>query len=386
MKALTIAWVAIVRLVRERSNIFFVFILPIGIIVIIGAQFGGSFTPGLGVVVESGAGELGESLATSFEDREDIEIVRYEDAEGAVAAVERGTVEAAVVIPAGYDESLRSGGTVEVGFLARPDAAVFQTIVASEVTGQASVIRAARFASSEMDATFDEALALAGTLDAVVTGVAVSVETAGESVFPSSLGQFGLGASTSLVLFMFLTGLTGSAAIIETRRLGVASRMLSTPTPAGTVVTGEGLGRFGVVMVQGLYILFATLLLFQVDWGDPLGAAAVMILFGAVAAGAAMLMGTIFKNDQQAGGMGVVLGLGLAALGGCMIPIEFFSDTMQRIAHLTPHAWALDAFAVLVRQNGTIVDILPELGVLAAYAAVLLTIAGFRLRRSMRTA
>jgi hypothetical protein len=63
--------------------------------------------------------------------------------------------------------------------------------------------------------------------------------------------------------------------------------------------------------------------------------------------------------------MGVVLGLGLAALGGCMIPIEFFSDTMQRVAHLTPHAWAIDAFAVLVRQDGTIVDILPELGVLA---------------------
>jgi ABC-2 type transport system permease protein len=132
----------------------------------------------------------------------------------------------------------------------------------------------------------------------------VSVETVGEAIFPSSLGQFDLGASTSLVLFMFLTGLTGSAAIIETRRLGVASRMLSTPTSAGTVVSGEGLGRFGVVMVQGLYILFATLLLFQVNWGDPLGAAAVMILFGAVAAGAAMLMGTSSRMTSRRGAWG----------------------------------------------------------------------------------
>ncbi len=385
MKALTIAKVAIIRLIRDRSNIFFVFILPIGIIVILGAQFGGSFTPSLGVVVERGAGELGESLATSFEDRDDIDVVRYGSSDDAVAAVERGSVQAAVVIPVGYDEALRGGGTTEVGFLARPDAAVFQTIVASEVTDQATVIRAARFASSEADAPFDDALALADALEATVTGVVVSVETVGEAIFPSSLGQFDLGASSQLVLFMFLTGLTGSAAIIETRRLGVASRMLSTPTPAGTVVTGEGLGRFGVVMVQGLYILFATLVLFQVNWGDPLGAAAVMILFGAVAAGAAMLMGTLFSNDQQAGGVAVLVGIGLAALGGCMIPSEFFSDTMQRVAHLTPHAWALDAFAVLVRQDGTIVDILPELGVLAVYAAVLLTLSGFRLRRSMRT-
>jgi ABC-2 type transport system permease protein len=127
------------------------------------------------------------------------------------------------------------------------------------------------------------------------------------------------------------------------------------------------------------------LLLFQVNWGDPVGAAAIMILFGAVAAGTAMLMGTLFRNDQQAAGVGVILGLGVAALGGCMIPIEFFSPTMQKVAHLTPHAWALDAFSILVRENGTIIDILPELAVLALFAVALITIASFRLRRAMTT-
>ncbi len=110
-----------------------------------------------------------------------------------------------------------------------------------------------------------------------------------------------------------------------------------------------------------------------------------MILFGAVAAGAAMFMGTIFKNDQQAGGMGVVFGLGIAALGGCMIPLEFFSPTMQTVAHFTPHAWALDAFAILVREDGTIADITTELAVLAGFAVVLITVSGFRLRRAMST-
>ena len=74
-----------------------------------------------------------------------------------------------------------------------------------------------------------------------------------------------------------------------------------------------------------------------------------------------------------------MLGLGLA-LGGCMLPIELFSPTLQTVAHFTPHAWGLDAFAELVRNNGTIVDILPELGVLLGFAAVLLTLATWRLR------
>ena len=68
-----------------------------------------------------------------------------------------------------------------------------------------------------------------------------------------------------------------------------------------------------------------------------------------------------------------------------MIPIELFSDTMQKVAHITPHAWALDAFAVLVREDGTVADILPERAVLGGFAIVLIGISGFRLRRAMST-
>lgn len=383
-KMLTISWVALVRLVRDRSNIFFVFILPIGIIVIIGAQFGGGFTPTLGVVVEAEAGEFGEELAVALENREDMDIQRFDASGSVVTAVERGDVQAAVVIPVDYDQRLRDGEGVAVGFYARPDAGVYQTVVQAEVSDQSARIRAARFATDQEDATFDEALAIADQVDATVAGVVVEVESVGDAIF-ANLGAFDLGASSQLILFMFLTGLTGSAAIIETRRLGVASRMLSTPTTAGTIVGGEGLGRFAVVMVQGLYIVFATLLVFQVNWGNPLGAALIMIAFGAVCAGCAMLMGTLFRNDQQAAGIGVMLGLGVAALGGCMIPIEFFSDTMQKVAHLTPHAWALDAFTILVREDGTVADIVPELLVLTGFAVVTISLAGFRLRRSMST-
>jgi ABC-2 type transport system permease protein len=63
-----------------------------------------------------------------------------------------------------------------------------------------------------------------------------------------------------------------------------------------------------------------------------------------------------------------------------MLPLQLFSPTLQQVAHLTPHAWAVDAFAKLVQEGGGLVDILPELGVLAAYAAVLLLIASWRLR------
>jgi ABC-2 type transport system permease protein len=93
------------------------------------------------------------------------------------------------------------------------------------------------------------------------------------------------------------------------------------------------------------------------------------------------LAGAVFSNDQQAGGIGVLTGLGVAALGGCMVPIEVFPPAMQTIAKITPHAWAMDGFSEMVRRDGGFLDILPNLGVLLAFAAGMMLIGTWRLRR-----
>jgi ABC-2 type transport system permease protein len=269
-----------------------------------------------------------------------------------------------------------------VEYVARPDGAgpQLQSIVSAAVARVMTPVAAAQFAADKTGESFEDALEVARSQTELAPGLEVETTAVGESLFPSTLGRFDLGAAQQLVLFTFLTALAGSAALILSRKLGVSRRMLSTPTSPGTIVVGEGAGRWAVAMMQGLYIVLVTYILFQVDWGDPWGALLILVTFSAVGAGAGMLLGSLFSNDQQAGGIGVVVALGLAALGGCMLPIELFSPAMTRIAHLTPHAWALDGFAELVRRVGTVADILPELGVLTAYAAVLLVLAGWRLR------
>jgi ABC-2 type transport system permease protein len=112
----------------------------------------------------------------------------------------------------------------------------------------------------------------------------------------------------------------------------------------------------------------------------------VLALFAAVAAGAAMLVGAVMHNDEQASGITVMVGLGLGALGGSMLPLDLFGSTMRTIAHVTPHAWANDAFAELGRRGGTLLDILPQLGVLAAFAVVLIGLASWRLRLTLTRA
>lgn len=382
MKVLAIATVNVKRLWRDRSNIFFVFILPLGIIVIIGSLFGSGFEPKIGMV-GSGSGALAEDLHDRLAAVDGVVVVDYPSEDEMLLAVERGTAQAGVVIPASYDASLQAGVPVQLGFVARPDSTgtQLQATVRAVVSEQSQVVRAALFASQEIGEDFQSALARATAIEAGFNRMDVELSAVGEALFPSTMGQFDLGASSQLILFMFLTGLTGSAALIQTRLYGVSKRMLSTPTRSSTIIVGEALGRYGVVLIQGIYIVAFSWIAFGVFWGDLLGAAATILAFGAVCAGFAMFMGAVFRNDEQAGSVGVIAGLGLAALGGSMIPLEIFSPQMRTMAHFTPHAWASDAFAELVRHDGGLGDILPELGVLVAFAAVTLVFSGWWLRR-----
>ncbi len=380
-KVLTIAGVALKRFARDRTNFFFVFVLPIGIIILIGAQFGGGFEPKMGVYLPADGGSAAEAIVQNLEDTGEVEIIRYDSRKALTDAVALADIVVGVDLPDNFTGRLMAGEDLAIDLVGPVGQLLggYQALLGDAIAEITESETAIRFAM-EAGATRAEATAAVAAVGNRVPAITVDTSEVGESLFSGVSGQFEIGATSQLILFMFLTGLTGSSALIQSRRLGVTRRMLSTPTGALTVVAGEALGRFAVVLVQGLYIIVATLLLFQVDWGNILGVTAILIVFGACAAGAAMLFGTLFQNDQQATGIGVIVGLGLAALGGAMVPIEIFPDTMATIAKFTPHAWALDAFAVLQRRDGTVGDILPQLGVVAAFAVVLVGLATWRMQ------
>jgi ABC-2 type transport system permease protein len=383
MKALWIGLTNLRRMFRVRTNIFFVFVFPMVLILVLGATFGGASSPRLGVVT-TGSGPLGATLLRQLEQTPQLRVVTVSDASALLTQVERGNLEAGVVIPPGYDAAVRAGQNAALRYLARPDQSSQQLgeTVRGAVARQAALLGAARFAVAQHAApSFGAGLSAATRISPAVPAVSVTQTTAGTTLFSRTLGQFDEGAWTELLLFLFLTAMTGSVALIETRRLGLSRRMLATPTSPATVITGETLGRVLISCVQALVIILGSALLFGVNWGQPAGVAAVVIVFALVAAGAGVFVGTLFRNEQQAIGISLLLGLGLGALGGCMVPLEVFSPTMRRIAHITPQAWGNDAFAKLVGHGASIVGILPQLGVLAAYAVVLLALASWRLRR-----
>jgi ABC-2 type transport system permease protein len=299
--------------------------------------------------------------------------------------VEDGKLEFGLLIPPGYDESLRSGEPVELTVVSKPES-IFAALgrgIETAVARQSARIRAATIAADYAEVDFDTALETAATVQGTLEGITIEESTLGEATFPSIGNPFALGAQSMTVLFMFLTSMTAATQLVLTRQLGVSRRMLSSPTPVRSILLGELMGRFAIAMLQGLFIVLASRLLFDVSWGDPAGASAVIIIFALVGTGAAMLVGTLARNPDQASSFGIVAGMILGALGGAMVPGELFQEPISTISQLTPQYWAIDAFRELVFFGGGIEDIITQLAVLAGFATVLVGAGTVGLRRSL---
>ena len=384
-KILDIGRINLLRQIRGRGNAFSVVVVPTIIIIMIAVQFTGGSRARLGVLVPAGDPGAAAVVTELESDPSRFEVRLFTDEATLRSQVERGLLEAGLVVPDGFEAALEGSGTAPIRFLGTPRALTsgIRVPVEAAVARVAAIATAARVAVADGAGGWAAARSAAERAYASVPGVDVAVSQAGEPGLFAGFSPFAVGASTQVILFMFLTSMTGAERLVITKRLGVARRMLSTPTSAWTIVAGETLGRFAIALFQAAYIVLVTAILFQVSWGDPLASGALIALFALVAAAAAMLVGAVSRDEAQARSRGALFGLALGALGGCMIPFQSMSATMQSIARLVPHSWAVLGVQSVIGGGAGLASVAINVAVLAGYAAVLMVLAGRRYRRAI---
>lgn len=372
------------RILRDRIALFFLLVLPVAVILIVGATVSGFGEFDVGVLDE-GAGPLGADLATALDEAPALDVTYLASRDDATTVLRREVVSAVVVLPSGMDTALRQGNTVQIRVLA-DQASTGQvaavTAVAGVVADHAATVQAAQFATAEAGGGFDVKLALAERLASSVPalGVELDMVDAESDFLPEG---FSYSAPTMLVLFVFINAIAAGSAIIATRELGIYERMLAGPVTTRAIVAGEVAVYGTLSLFQAGLIVGIGAVLFGVDWGDPLAATVLVVLWALVGTGAGVLSGSLFRTADQATSIGPPVGIALAMLGGCMWPLEIVPRAMQVIGHAVPHAWAVDAWTTLLSRGGSLADIGTELLVLVAFATALMGIAVGRLRHRL---
>jgi ABC-2 type transport system permease protein len=192
---------------------------------------------------------------------------------------------------------------------------------------------------------------------------------------PAALSPFSYVAPADLVLFLGITVLLLASGVVETRRLGLMRRLAAAPVRRRTIVAALIATSLCVAAAQSVGLLAVGRFIFGVHWGNPAAVFLVLATLSLAYSGAAALVSLRSRTEEQAISLAVVLGIVCGLLGGCMYPLDVVGPAVRAVGHVVPQAWAMDAFVNLIFHHASLASVLPQIGVLALFAAALSALA-----------
>src|SRR3990170_3734641 len=186
---------------------------------------------------------------------------------------------------------------------------------------------------------------------------------------------------------VFFISQTLATSLLEEKKVGTFRRLLVAPMSRAALLLGK-LTPFLIVNLVQIVLMFAVGVFIMPLVGAPkleLGrhpeALALISLATSLAAtGLGLLIAALAKTAEQIGGIGSLLVVTMAALGGVMVPRYIMPDLMQRVGLITPHAWALTAYQDVLVRGYDVVRILPEVAALMGFAVVFFGVALWRFK------
>ncbi len=193
----------------------------------------------------------------------------------------------------------------------------------------------------------------------------------GGKINPNST-QHNVPAWTIFAMFFMVISLGGN--IVNERTSGSFQRLKTLPTSFGVVLTSKVVVFVVVALLQLTLIFSLGKFLFPV-MGLPtlvlpsniIGFILISILCSLSAVSFALLIGTYTKSQVQANGIGAVLVIIFAAIGGVWVPLFIMPDYMQTIGSFSPLYWCLEGFYILFLEKGDWMALLPVITFLVIF-------------------
>ncbi len=200
-----------------------------------------------------------------------------------------------------------------------------------------------------------------------------------KEIIPNS-AQHNVPAWTLFAIFFIVIPL--SINIVKEKNQGTFVRLRTNPVPYALVLLGKTITYAVICMIQFYMMVVVAVFLFpQIGLpalnveGNLFLMSIVALFSGFAAIGFGILVGTIAKTQEQSAPFGATATIVLAAIGGVWVPVFAMPKMMQIIAKCSPMNWGLNAFYDVLLRNSTILEILPEIGLLFLFFIITTTIA-----------
>ncbi|MEP7117969.1 MAG: ABC transporter permease, partial [Acidobacteriota bacterium] len=296
--------------------------------------------------------------------------------------IDTNAARAALVIPAGFGRNLDRRVPVRVQVVVSGDNAN----TAAAVVGYAGAIVAE--AGAEMLAVSSGATGAA----AGVTGTTGSAPRPLVGFEPRVWYNPQLRSALFLVpgLIAYITMITAvistALAVVREKERGTMEQIRMAPVSPVAFVIGKTIPYSAIAFVSAVLIVLVSMALFGLPQNGPWWLLFVLIgLFLVGAQGQGLLISTLAQNQQVAFQLALLSSfLPTFILSGFIFPITSMPAAVQAVTHVVPARYFVAALRAVVLKGASVDVVWPQMGALALFAAVMLGLASFRLKREWR--
>lgn len=297
-------------------------------------------------------------------------VVQLHSVAEAEAAITRGEVRAALILPPDFDQRLSSYEWARQS-ARRPERPVGQWLVDASDTMVAAAIRGLR----------------AMPLDEVVGRLPQQQQPSFEVVFyfnPELRTAVNIVPGLLAVILTMTMILFTAVALVREREQGNMEFLITTPVHPLELMLGKILPYILVGLLQVTIILSLGHWIFAVPVNGGLGhllAAALLFIFASLSLG--LLISTIAKTQLQAMQLTVFILLPSILLSGFMFPYEAMPVVAQWIAEVLPATHFMRAIRGVVLRAADVHDLMRDLLWLAGFSLCGLLVASWRFHKSL---
>jgi ABC-2 type transport system permease protein len=412
--ALAVAWKEIQVLLRDRGALALLILFPI---LLSGVQGGANVMAAAeadspSILLQVGLVNrdpeiFGGEVSKAIKSIDVLEVENFSSAADAEEQVAKGEIAAAIVIPADFSEKIDAYIPVAVEVIvdpAQPESISIITGIMNQVVDEVNIwgevqygVRSVLDKSGLLENASPEQMGAIGAqnLGVIMTRLnemrrspaieVVSEDLQGEVTEGGIMPYLAYVYSAYIVLFVFFIVGTCAESIQDEREMGTLRRLVAAPIPRGAVIGGKMLGYMLIPCIQATILFTIGNLVFDISLGrSPGGLIILTLIVAGVSTSMGLLLATLVSSKKQAGDMGTLLGFVLGFAGGA-IPIAPLLMTrmegpMAIISRIVPHANAIEGYYKLTAENASLIDILPEIGILFGMMLVFLFFAVRRLR------
>ncbi|MFA5874422.1 MAG: ABC transporter permease [Anaerolineales bacterium] len=380
------------QILRDRKTFMFLLLMPILFTIFFGFAFSGtgkgpadSRLPVGYLDLDNGtySQHLKNMLTGSTVIRLDEDTTRSETDLNQLVADEK--LAAALIVPAGYSQSVQDGTPLKLTFIAdpsNPSASTIQGEVMAATNRMMSAIRTAQIfgqTTSAFTLAFEQALS--AWQDPPVQVVSTSSATI---KMQDDITLSATHTSPGMMLQFAIAGLIGAATVIvNERKTRSLQRLLTTATSRVHILLGHYLAIFTLIFGQFVLLITFGQLFLHVDYlRIPLATLLVAVAAAACISAMGLLIGVFAKSEEQTVIFVMIPMFVLSGLGGAWMPLEFTGAAFQSIGHVSPVAWAMDGFKNIVARGLGFSSVLVPAAALLGYAVLFFILAAWRFRTS----